>query len=166
MPPIVKCVILPFFVLPFLLGGALLILLAASALVDALDFARKSTSAQGTVITMQQSQKLIEQEGFPAREATMYRPVIRFQGVDGAPIEFASSFASSSPRYVVGDKVDVLYVPGDSSRAEISSFFRQWGPSMTLAAIGVFLCLFSGFAYWLCSRLWSRWFGQRRQIER
>lgn len=166
MPPVVKCVILPFFVLPFLLGGAVVSLLAASALVDALDFARKSTTAPGTVIAIQQSQKLIELEGFPAREATMHRPVIRFQGVDGAAIEFASSFASGSPRYEVGDTVDVRYVPGDSTRAEVSSFFRQWGPSVTLAAIGVFLFLFSGFVYWLCSRLWSRWFGQRRQIER
>jgi len=86
-----------------------------------------STSASGTVI------------GFTTGDKGISYPVVQFPA-NPAPIIFTMSYSSTNEPYKVGDKVKVLYDPGQPSAARVSSFFSLWYfPLFMLGAGGVLL---------------------------
>lgn len=66
-----------------------------------------------------------------------YAPVVQFQDMGGNVIEFKSSVSSNPPSYNRGERVEVLYNPGDSADAKIKSFFPLWGGAMIVGFLGV-----------------------------
>src|SRR5699024_5646502 len=66
----------------------------------------------------------------------MYTPIIEFQPTWGENIRFHSSVASSPPKYSIGDKVEVYYLPDDPSHAKIASFMSIWLGPLALSILG------------------------------
>jgi hypothetical protein len=50
---------------------------------------------------------------------------------------FRSSISTAPAAYSVGDKVVVLYQPGDPSQAQIDSFVGRWLFAVIFTAVGV-----------------------------
>ena len=87
--------------------------------------------------------------------STTYTPVVMFEADSGASVSFSSSFSSNPPSYAVGEKVDVLYAPGDPNQARINGFGSLWFGSLILGGLGaVFSAI--GFGILIASRLGKR----------
>ncbi len=128
-----------------LFGGAMLI--AALLLAQhTRSFVARARHAPGEVVELVPHQ---------SSNSTTYAPAVRFIAADGRAIQFVSSISSSPPAYSVGERVDVLYLPGEPERAKIGAFFSLWGGAVILAGIGaVFFAI--GLAVQLAARLARR----------
>jgi hypothetical protein len=80
---------------------------------------------EGTVIRMERS---LGQEGLA--------PVVRYR-VDGKEHEVTSQMHSSPAAYTVGEKVTVLYQPGQPDVAGIDSFFDLWFSPLLFGGVGL-----------------------------
>ena len=75
--------------------------------------------AEGTVV------RFIEQS--EGRGRVSKAPVIRFATSDGSSHVVNSGVFSYPPAFEVGDKVQVVYLPGKPHEAEYVGLFAQWG---------------------------------------
>ncbi len=87
--------------------------------------------------------------------STTYTPVVMFEADSGASVSFASSFSSNPPSYVVGERVEVLYAPGNPNEARINGFGSLWFGSMILGGLGTVFSTI-GFGIVVASRLRKR----------
>jgi hypothetical protein len=55
-----------------------------------------------------------------------YYPVVSFDDAGGDHHTLYSSMGSSPPGYQVGDRVTILYAPGNPANARIDSFLSTW----------------------------------------
>lgn len=86
----------------------------------------------GTVV------KLEEEPGEEGGDS-VYRPLIEFK-VNDQVYTFKGNYASSSPKYGVGERVNVRYDSADPGVAQIDSYFERWLiPGMLLP--GTFLMI-------------------------
>lgn len=80
-----------------------------------------------------------------SRNHTTYFPVVAFKTSDGTRVEFVGSSGSSSPTFVRGQQVDVIYTPGNPPKARINTFGELWAPPLLLTTFGaIFFAI--GFA--------------------
>ena len=75
---------------------------------------------------------------------TLYRPVLRFRTHEGEETEFRTNVGSSSDRFEVGQRLDVLYNPEEPSDARIQSFMQLWLPTLILGVLGGVFVLVGG----------------------
>ncbi len=69
-----------------------------------------------------------------------YYPVVQFQLPDGEWVRFTGQVGSTPPAYRVGQRVEVLYKPGQPRSARIRSFLELWfGPILFTGMGGLFL---------------------------
>jgi hypothetical protein len=101
---------------------------AAYWVVSTRAFVARAEVATGTVVDLARS---------TSSDSTTYRPVVQFRTRAGEPIEFESSTGSNPPSYQKGEQVEVLYLPGEPSRARIRGLFSLWGGPMILGSLGV-----------------------------
>ena len=69
----------------------------------------------------------------------IYHPEFRFTASDGKAYTVESGMGSSSPDYVVGQKLSVVYDPDDPSKAVIESFWEIWVSPIALILLGLIL---------------------------
>ena len=67
--------------------------------------------------------------------------MVQYVNEAGSRFEFKSSVRSSSPDYSRGEKVEVLYKPGNPEQAKIHSFFSLWGGISILGGLGALFFL-------------------------
>ncbi|NNE48975.1 MAG: DUF3592 domain-containing protein [Altererythrobacter sp.] len=93
-------------------------------------FAENGVQATGTVVSFEQRRvKRSNSRGY----RTMYRPVVTFDGQDGAEYRFVGQAGSSSPAYAIGERVNVIYDPWSPDDAIIDDFgSRQKAPLIFL----------------------------------
>ena len=72
-------------------------------------------------------------------------PVFQFAIGTGERVEVTGSVASRPPRYIRGEKVDVVYDPGRPQEARINDFFSLWGAAVIVGGFGgVFFLIGAG----------------------
>lgn len=84
------------------------------------------------------------------REGDMYAPVVRFRSGDGR-VHLVKDLASGAPEFAVGDRVTVLYMPGDGGSFRLATFERLWLSAIMIILFGGFWMLF-GVVAWALSR--------------
>lgn len=107
------------------LGGALLICALFFAARTAI-FLSAANRAAGTVVELRES---------ISRKATTYAPVVEF-GVSEKKIRVVSPFASSNPRFNVGESVTVFYDASNPHEAKIDEFMSLWGAATIVGILG------------------------------
>jgi len=128
-----------------LVGGAML--LGALLLAQhTRSFIARAQHATGEVV------ELVERN---SSDSTTYAPAVRFTTADGREIRFVSSTSSSPPAYSAGERVEVLYPPGEPERARINAFFSLWGGAVILGGFGA-VCFAIGLALQLAGALARR----------
>jgi hypothetical protein len=139
-----------------MIAGAALVI-GIAALWNTVELYSGGTRTEGTVLEVRETRRT-EQEDVTRPDGSAYRrnvervsyaPVVRFTTGEGREIEFHGR-GGSDRGFAEGDRVTVVYDPGNPIRARIVSFLDLWLP--TVVAFGVAI-LFGG-SVWL-SR-WSR----------
>ena len=82
----------------------------------------------------------------------MYAAVLRFHRTNGE-IQEVKDLGSGAPDFAVGDRVTILYMPGEPEDFRIGTFERLWFSAIFVTVFASFWLLFGG-SVWL-SR-WSR----------
>jgi hypothetical protein len=90
---------------------------------------RGGSTVGGTVVALKES---------PATQdsGVTYAPVIGYE-VGGRAYTFTSGNSSDPPAYRVGERVEVLYDPGDPTRARIDSWWELWLMPVVLGGAAV-----------------------------
>lgn len=70
------------------------------------------------------------------RSGSVYFPVVAFKTADGTQIELVGKTGTSSPRFVKGQQVEVIYRSEDPNDAKIGTFLDLWGPAFFLTIFG------------------------------
>jgi len=80
------------------------------------EFKQTAMETKGTVVSVRSSVT-----GSGSDRSTVYRPVVRFQLPNGQSKEVESTVGTNPPRFQVGDSVDVLYNPQNTSDARLKA---------------------------------------------
>ena len=120
----------PFFFLAIGLG---VWALSAYLYMNARQFIAHGEHARGTVT------------GFRRSRSSYYYPVVAFKTAEGTQIEFVENNGSSSPAFVKGQQVEVIYMPENPNNAKINTFSDLWALPLFLAIFGTIFSLV-GFA--------------------
>jgi hypothetical protein len=111
-------------------------------------FVASSAEAIGTVVALESS---------GGRKPT-YRPLVRFRTAGGVEVVFREGVGSNPPSFAAGERVRVLYDPGDPARARVGAFTTLWIVAALLAGAGAVVSLFGA------SPLLARWTAARRGL--
>lgn len=86
------------------------------------------------------------------RENDMYAPVLRFR-LPGGEMQEVKDLGSGGPDFAVGDRVTVLYMPGDPEDFRIDTFERLWFSAIFVAVFASFWLLFGTIAWALSNEV-------------
>jgi hypothetical protein len=64
--------------------------------------------------------------------SSRYAPIISFTTKEGRNIEFQAAFSSNSNSYEYREKIDVLYLASDPTKARTNTFIELWFPMIVL----------------------------------
>jgi hypothetical protein len=93
--------------------------------------------ATGTVVEMRQDERTTDNG-----TTMMYQPVIEFTTQTGETVTYADPTSSSSPRYQIGDKVEIIYNKNFPTDARENTFLSLHLPdTIVMGAGGLFLLL-------------------------
>ncbi|SDX72923.1 DUF3592 domain-containing protein [Marinobacter mobilis] len=92
------------------------------------DFLTRAVSAQGQVVDLVLSR---------SSDTTTYYPVVVFRDASGRQVEFKSNSGTNPPSYTRGERVEVLYEPGEPEAARINGFFSLWGAAIIVGGLGL-----------------------------
>lgn len=81
-----------------------------------------------------------------SRSGSAYFPVVAFKTAEGTQIEFVGKSGSSSPTFVKGQQVEVIYRPENPNNAKINTFLDLWAPPLFLTIFGTIFSVI-GFAF-------------------
>ncbi|MEO8064893.1 MAG: DUF3592 domain-containing protein [Pseudomonadota bacterium] len=109
--------------------GLLLLTFGVSLVVGALRFQARAAHATGTVVELQTSRA--------NSGKTMYAPVVRYTPQGHGEITFVSGGSSNPPEFDPGERVDVLYVPGNPQKAQIGGFSSMWLGPVVVSGMGL-----------------------------
>lgn len=118
----------------WLVGGLALTLVGIGFGLDTAVFLHRCISADGVIVTLNPVQN--EQNG-----VTSYSPTFQFKSPNGATYTITSSTASNPPEFIVGQRIQVLYLASDPANARIASFLQLWFMAIMFAIGGVLLAL-------------------------
>jgi hypothetical protein len=121
----------------------ILVALALFFLVRTRSFIGRSRQTQGTITQMVYDS---------STEGGGYLPIFRFRTLEGQEVEAKSDLATNPPQFKVGQVIDVLYDPGNPSKARIKKWFNlYYVPTLLgflgllLGCIGIAFIAFAGF---------------------
>jgi len=130
-----------WFIIVFLGIGVLLLLVAALLWNDTRSFLARARETSGEVIELREVR---DNDG----GSSTWKPVVRFTAGNGRNITFASSFSSNPAPYDVGERVSVLYLPGEPDEARIRGFGSLWLGATIVGGIGaVFTLIGAGIVF-------------------
>jgi hypothetical protein len=110
----------------FALAGLVLLALALLTGIKTATFLQRAVRAPGEVVDLYQR---------PSRNGSTYAPVVEFTH-DGERSRFTTSYGSYPPQFNRGQRVEVLYDPGNVNDARIHTFAQLWGVTGFLTLIG------------------------------
>ena len=113
----------------FSLVGGLLALIGVFLFIRTRIFIGKAQKVKGIVIQMVYSHS---SEGGGG-----YAPVYQFKTVDGQTIVIQDSLSSNPPRFQVGQKIEVLYDPGNPQKARINKWMNLYFAPALLVGLGL-----------------------------
>jgi len=92
------------------------------------------------------TQKIEEKkEKKSTKTTTFYYPEFEFKDKTGKLINVKSNAGKgNSPAYNIGEEIEIMYSPDDSSDAQINDFSSLWLPTFVL---GIFTLIFSFVTY-------------------
>ena len=117
----------------FAIVGSLLGVLALFFLLRTRRFLATAKEARGTVIQMVYSSSSDGGGGYSA--------IYQFKTLDGQSVTKQDSLSSNPPRFRVGQEINVLYEPGDPSKAYINNWMSLY---FLPALLGVMGLIFGG----------------------
>ena len=82
------------------------------------------------------------------RDGDMYAPVVRFR-LRGGEMREVADLASGAPDFARGDKVTILYMPGDPEDFRIDTFSRLWESAIYVTVFAGFWLMFGAVAWGL-----------------
>jgi len=126
----------------FLLIGAAMLVGAGVLYVNTWSFLADAVRTEGTVIAF---------DAVRSRGSTTYRPIVRFNGPNGA-VEFASPVSSNPPVYKTNEAVTVLYQSAAPNDARIESFFQLWFGVVIAGGLGTVFSSIGGVMFLLRAR--------------
>ena len=91
--------------------------------------------------------------GFRISRSSYYYPVVAFKTAEGTQIQFVENNGSSSPAFVKGQQVEVIYLPENPNNAKINTFFDLWALPLFLAMFGT---IFSAVGFAVIFVPWKR----------
>lgn len=93
--------------------------------------------ATGTVVEMKQNEKTTDNG-----TTMMYQPIIEFSTQTGETVTYTDPTSSSSPRYQIGDQVEIIYNKNFPTNARENTFLSLHLPdTIVMGAGGLFLLL-------------------------
>lgn len=92
------------------------------------DFLTRAVVAQGQVVDLVLSR---------SSDSASYYPVVVFRDASGRQVKFQSNTGSNPPSYARGERVEVLYEPGEPEAARINGFFSLWGAATIVGGLGL-----------------------------
>ena len=126
-----------------LLLGAACLLLGGYLAWRTLSFTSDALQATGTVVSYHETHD---------KEATRYRPRIRFTTVTGEIVTINGQLATPAPRFPLGAQVPVIYRRGAPMEGRIGLFTDNW-LGATVAAVVALVAFAAG---WLINRAAQR----------
>lgn len=121
-----------------LLGGVGMIALGAYASRTLLKLEESGLRTTGRVTSVSAS---------TSSSGTTYHPIVAYCDIAGRTIVFRDAAGTNPPTHHVGDRVTVLYQPGDPPRAIIDRGVWNWLPEVVLYLLGSAFVA-AGFAAW------------------
>jgi len=117
-------------------GASLYLAVAAKRLfVGQTDWIRRGIVVDGEVRSVDQVDTV---QGAVRRK--LYAPLVEFSTQSGEKHEFRSALSfEDRDRYAVGQRVQVRYLPEDSSKVDLASFDRLWWPLAALV-VSTIIC--------------------------
>ena len=115
------------------------VLCLAGGLVAAGLAARFSLTAERAPGTVVRNVLDRDRSGDPQRSDSTFKPLVTFIARDGREVRFLSERGGSPPRYRPGERVEVLYAPGDPQDARLEGASGLWSLPLLLPAIGATL---------------------------
>lgn len=112
--------------------GLIALIIAAMTFYHTQRFLHNAVRADGIVTDINLSR---------SKNSNMIRPSVQFMAGNGELTAFTARFSSSSPRYSIGDVVDVLYEESMPKAAKIDSFVSLWAITLIVAAVGLMFFL-------------------------
>jgi hypothetical protein len=135
-----------------ILAGVACLAAGGVAAILVVRFLATAERAEGTVVA--NVGRVDRAAGDPQRSDASFRPVVRFTA-GGRPVTFEGSRGSSPPRHRPGDRVEVLYPPGDPGAARLASFSGRWELPLMLAAIAAGLLATAALARQFAQKTWA-----------
>lgn len=141
----------PLRIVGWIFGFVALVLggVATWNFLDNQTFITQASRTEGTVLAIQDDDRA------RGRRRAGAHAVLRFE-VEGREVLIRTHVASSPPRFAVGDKVTVLYIPGDEADATIEDFWEQYLLVVIMGSLSVVFALIFvgmvGIPGWLARR--------------
>jgi hypothetical protein len=108
--------------------GSIVVVAGLAALAAGLFFSPRTARATGVVVAV------IEHNAYSPEQS--YKPVVQFDA-GGRTVRFESHSGSSQPGDVrVGDRLTVVYDPGNPADARLDTPWQRWGMWLAVAALG------------------------------
>jgi hypothetical protein len=67
-----------------------------------------------------------------------YEPIMEYKDMSGKVWRKMTGTSNSSPEYKIGQRLGIVYVPGDAGNARLDSFSGVWGTCIGIVALGCF----------------------------
>ena len=119
----------------FIVSGLLILAGAAVLFQNTQQFIRLAHPVQGTVTAY---------EEYSFGGSTHYRPVVSYTDKQGQSLQFVAPNGDNPPAYLIGQSVEVIYVPGAEQQPRINKFSNLWSSAVLMAVVGM-LSLAIGF---------------------
>ena len=122
---------------PFLVVfGAILLIIGWGWYGKTAAWAAAGGTAMGTVVEMKQYEKTSD-----SGTTIMYQPVIEFRTESGEVITYMDPTSTSSPRYQIGEQVEIIYNRNFPSDARENNFLSLHLPDAIVMGMGGFFLL-------------------------
>ncbi|MBM3115247.1 DUF3592 domain-containing protein [Jeongeupia naejangsanensis] len=129
----------------FLITGLLLLLGCGMLLARQQYFHETASRAEGVVVDLYETYS-------DRRDAPSYKPVVRYLDSDGNEFEFTTTVATRPSAYDVGERVSVLYRPGQPDSATLDNGLEQGTGLAILAFFGIACSGIGGVLIWATAR--------------
>ena len=134
-----------FVGLLFTLVGCAIVLYSFNRAYQTYTLTSAAIKAQGVVV------RYATQTG---QKGTTYRAVVQFTTQSGQVQQITDGVGASTPRYQLGDRVDILYPARHPEQAQVNDFLSLWFLPFIGSAFG-WLAVILGVA--LVSTGWIKW---------
>jgi len=122
---------------PFLMVlGVILLFVGWGWYIKTAKWAAAGGTAMGTVVEMNQHQSTSNNS-----TTTLYQPVIEFKTETGQVTRFTDPTSTSSPRYQIGDQVELVYDRNFPTNARENNFMSLHFPDAIVMGMGGFFLL-------------------------